>query len=99
VLPLVVTVTHAAEGYAVHAQLGVAVTTKLPPPPSSPTLIEAADSENVHGAAACLTVNVCRATTIVEVRSIAASLGRTEYPTLPEPVPDADEVKVTSGSL
>jgi hypothetical protein len=52
-------------------------------------------SEYVHGAAACVTVNVCPPIVIVPLRGVALALAAALNPTVPPPLPVAPLVTVS----
>ena len=73
--PLIV--AHVAFDEVVHEQLDEVVTVTVPVAPEGEAVITVGDTENVHGAAACVTVNVRPAIVIVPVRDVVAAFAAT----------------------
>lgn len=63
-------VAHAAFEDVDHEQLDEVVTVIVPLAPEGGEVIDVGDTENVHGAAACVTVNVCPPIVTVPVRDV-----------------------------
>src|SRR5215471_20710086 len=73
---------------AAHVQLpNAAVTPTVPLVAADVGDALVASSVNVHGAPACVTVNVCPAIVSVPVRGVGVRFAATAYPTVPLPVP------------
>ena len=65
----------------------VTVTTRVPPADWNDSEVD--ESDEVQGAAACVTVSCCAPIAIVPVRVVPAGLAATRYVTVPFPDPDA----------
>src|SRR5262249_2602973 len=91
-----VTVNHVgALLVAVQVQLPTdAVTPTVPLPAAAPGDALVASRVNVHGAPACVTVNVCPAIVSVPVRGVVVRFAATAYPTVPLPMRRAPAVTV-----
>ena len=74
--PLVI-VTHVAPPDAVQLQFDDVVTVTVPVPPLAGNVVLVGEIVNVHGAAGCVTVNVCPAIVIVPVRDVVAVFAAT----------------------
>ena len=84
---------------AVHVQpLPLVTANELVPPPAT-TDSETGEIEYVHGAAACVTVNVCPPAVIVPVRDVVAEFAATLNVTVPFPDPLAPPVIVIHVAL
>src|SRR5262245_3662274 len=80
---------------AVQVQLPTdAVTPTVPVVAAAPGDALVASRVNVHGAPACVTVNVCPAIASVPVRGVVARFAATAYPTVPLPMPLGPDVTV-----
>src|SRR5205814_1170960 len=90
-----VTVTQLTPLVAVQLHPAPVVTVKDPVPPDDGSDCEIGESAYVHGAAACVTVNVCPPTVIVPVRALVALLAATLNVTVPLSVPLGVPVTVT----
>ena len=91
-LAALVSVSQDAFATAVHAHEDGVVMSTLPEPAAARADTFVDDSENEHGAAAWLTVNVWPATVSVPARGVGSVLAATENCTVPLPVPDAPAV-------
>ena len=94
-----VTVIHAALLAAVHAQPVATDTLLLPLPPAAVKDCVVGEIDGVHGAAACVTVNVAPAIVSVPVRLEATVFAATLNPTVPLPDPVAPLVTVIHAAL
>ena len=89
------TVIHDTLLEAVHAQPLPAVTEIVPVVAVGPIEVLTGESENVQGTgASCVTVKVRPAIVTVPVRWLVPVFAAIEYPTVPEPLPVAPEVRV-----
>ena len=70
-------VSHVALLVAVHAQLLAAVTVTVPVIPADVTFADVVEIVEVHGAPACVTVNVFPPIVSVPVRDVVAVFGAT----------------------
>jgi len=94
-----VSVIQAALLAAVHAQPVARVTVLLPLPPAAENDCVVGEIDAVHGAAACVTVNVAPAIVSVPVRLDATVFAATLKPTVPLPEPVAPLVNVIQAAL
>jgi hypothetical protein len=83
---------------AVHPQPAPVVTPTVPEPPAARNVCDGGAIENVHGAACCVTVNVCPPIEMLPLRA-AAALAATLKTTTPFPVPDDPAVTVIHGAF
>lgn len=94
-----VIVIHGASAVAVQLHPGSeAVIDTVPLPPAAVKAWLVGEIENVHGAAAWLTVNVCPAIVTVPLRA-APVVAATLSPTVPAPVPAPPAVTVIHGAF
>jgi hypothetical protein len=84
---------------AVHAHPDAAITLVEPVPPSARTDWLTGETEYVHGAPACVTLNVCPPIVSVPVRCVVFALTAALKATVPAPVPLAPLMTVSHGVL
>jgi hypothetical protein len=84
---------------AFHVHPADVVTVTAPVPPSASTDWDVGEIVYVHGAAACVTVNVCPPAVMVPVRGVVVELAATLKVTVPLPEPLAPPVMVIQLAL
>jgi hypothetical protein len=91
--------SHAALSLAAHAQPAAVVIVTDPVPPAAATESLSRLIENVHSAAAWVTVKVCPAIVSVPVRTAVVAFGVTLKLRVPAPVPEVAPVIESQGTL